>query len=90
MPVRQFDLTDHHDRFVHDALATGRYRDASEVVRAGLRLLEQRENEDEVKLARLRAAIAEGEAALAQGDYEDVGLEDLNGWMKSLHDDTSR
>lgn len=34
-------LTEHLDLFVRSELATGRYRTASEVVRAGLRLLEE-------------------------------------------------
>lgn len=34
-------LTEHLDLFVKSELATGRYRTASEVVRAGLRLLEE-------------------------------------------------
>ena len=36
-------LTEHLDKFVGQQVDTGRYRSASEVVREGLRLLEQRE-----------------------------------------------
>ena len=36
-------LTEHLDKFVGQQVETGRYRSASEVVREGLRLLEQRE-----------------------------------------------
>jgi antitoxin ParD1/3/4 len=52
-------LGDHFMRFLEDQVGTGRYGSASEVVRAGLRLLEERE----AKLAELRALIAEGEAS---------------------------
>jgi antitoxin ParD1/3/4 len=50
-------LGDHFSRFVDRQLAQGRYGSASEVVRAGLRLLE----EHEIKLEALRAALIEGE-----------------------------
>jgi antitoxin ParD1/3/4 len=50
-------LGDHFTRFVEGQLDQGRYGSASEVVRAGLRLLE----EHEVRLATLRAALVEGE-----------------------------
>lgn len=52
-------LGDHFVRFVESKVAEGRYTSASDVVRAGLRLLE----EEEAKLAILRAALAEGEAS---------------------------
>lgn len=50
-------LGDHFSRFVDRQLAQGRYGSASEVIRAGLRLLE----EHEIKLEALRAALIEGE-----------------------------
>jgi antitoxin ParD1/3/4 len=50
-------LGDHFSRFVDQQLAQGRYGSASEVVRAGLRLLE----EYEVKVETLRRALIEGE-----------------------------
>jgi antitoxin ParD1/3/4 len=50
-------LGNHFNEFVERQLEHGRYGSASEVVRAGLRLLE----EHEVKLNALRAALVEGE-----------------------------
>jgi antitoxin ParD1/3/4 len=40
-----FSLGDHFDAFVKEQLASGRYTNASEVIRAGLRLLEEYEDE---------------------------------------------
>ncbi|MDP4024392.1 type II toxin-antitoxin system ParD family antitoxin [Methylobacterium sp. NEAU 140] len=39
----EIDLGPHFDGFVRDQVDSGRFRDATEVVRAGLKLLEQRE-----------------------------------------------
>lgn len=55
-----YTLGNHYETFVRDLLATGRYASASEVVRDGLRLLEERETQREAKLAGLRAAIRAG------------------------------
>ena len=52
-------LGNHFNGFVDRQLEQGRYGSASEVVRAGLRLLE----EHEIKLAALRAALVEGEVS---------------------------
>jgi antitoxin ParD1/3/4 len=85
MPTRNINLTERQDRFVAQVLTSGRYQNASEVVRDGLRLLERREDEDAAKLARLRSALAEADGALANGDFEDVALEDLGGWLNALN-----
>ncbi len=55
-----YTLGNHYETFVRDLLATGRYASASEVVRDGLRLLEDREKQREAKLAALRDAIRDG------------------------------
>ena len=84
MPTRNVNLTDHQDRFVGASLVSGQYQNASEVFRQTLRLLERREARDAVKLARLRAAIAEAELAIERGGYEDVELADLPAWLSAL------
>jgi antitoxin ParD1/3/4 len=63
MPTRNINLTDELDRFVAKKVKTGRFENASEVVRAGLRSLEREEQQYEAKLAALRAAIDEGDAS---------------------------
>jgi len=69
MPTRNVNLTPELDRFVHSRIKSGRYENASEVIRAGLRTLEREEKEYEAKLAALRKAIEEGLASgIATGD----------------------
>jgi antitoxin ParD1/3/4 len=63
VPTRNVNLTEELDRFVAKKVKTGRYENASEVVRAALRTLEREEQENEAKLAVLRAAIDEGDAS---------------------------
>jgi len=55
--VTSFSLGEHFNDFVEAQVKRGRYGNASDVMRAALRLLEERET----KLAALRAALIEGE-----------------------------
>ncbi|MGO9647524.1 conserved hypothetical protein [Candidatus Sulfotelmatobacter sp. SbA7] len=69
MPTRNVNLTTELDRFVLKKVKSGRYENASEVVRAALRTLEREEQQYEAKLVALRAAIDEGDASgVAKGD----------------------
>ena len=62
-PTRNVNLTPELDTFVLSRVESGRYENASEVVRAALRTLEREEREYEAKLALLRTAIDEGDAS---------------------------
>jgi antitoxin ParD1/3/4 len=69
MPTRNVNLTNELDRFVAKRVKAGRYENASEVVRAGLRTLEREEQRHQAKLAALRAAIDEGDdSGIAKGN----------------------
>ena len=66
-------LTDAQDNLVQALAASGRYQNASEMMRAGLRLLEQ----EEARLSEIRVGLLEGLAQakagdLAQGSGEDA------------------
>ncbi len=67
MPTRSIHLTDHQDKFVVEQVSTGRYQDASEVMRASLRLLEQQTREDHEKLSLLRSLAEEAFDQFDQG-----------------------
>jgi antitoxin ParD1/3/4 len=58
-----FSIGEHFNGFIESQVSEGRYSSASDVVRAGLRLLE----EQETKLAALRAALVEGEQSGSSG-----------------------
>lgn len=60
MPTRNVNLTPELDRFIATRVESGLYANASEVMRAALRLLEMEEREYEEKMVALRAAIQEG------------------------------
>jgi antitoxin ParD1/3/4 len=69
MPTRNVNLTEELDHFVRAKVESGRYENASEVIRAALRKLEREEQEYEVKLTALRTAIDEGDASgIVRGD----------------------
>ncbi len=69
MPTRNVNLTKELDRFVLAKVESGRYENASEVIRAALRNLEREEQEFQAKLDKLRSAIDAGESSgVARGD----------------------
>ena len=90
MPTRNINLTEYLDRFVEAVVTTGRYGNASEVVREGLRLLEQREKEDQAKLDWLRKAAAEGFDQIDRGEgVELLSAEDLDKHIDQLGKEAS-
>ena len=65
------------EQFIQNTLKEGRYKNASEIVRAGLRLLEEEEN----RLASLRNSISEG---IASGTAEDFNTNEHLKKLKSI------
>ena len=65
-----YSIGEHFEGFIDDLIKTGRYSTASEVMREGLRLLEEREEHRRVKLEALRAEIQKG---FDSGPAEEVG-----------------
>ena len=67
MPTRNINLTEHFDQFVERQVSSGRYGNASEIVREALRLLEEQEHERKAKLKALRHAAKQGFDEIDQG-----------------------
>jgi antitoxin ParD1/3/4 len=67
MTTKNISLTDHYSELVDNLVASGKYKNASEVVREGLRLLEQRTTEDSRRVELLQQLAAEGFRQLDQG-----------------------
>ncbi|GJL76948.1 MAG TPA: type II toxin-antitoxin system ParD family antitoxin [Nitrosomonas nitrosa] len=80
MPVQKntsVTLGEHFEKFLAHQIETGRYGSASEAIRAGLRLLEERE----AKLEALRRALIEGE----QSSTADYSLQNVLDELESEH-----
>ncbi len=92
MPTRNVVLTERHQKVIDRLVRSGRYQNASEVLREGLRLVEQRETENAVKLRALREAARRGEAA----DYSSFGsFDELERYLEDvtegvIHDEAGR
>lgn len=70
------NLGDHFTGFIAELTNSGRYKNASEAVREGLRLLEERETEYQTKLANLRQMLIEGEeSGESESSIEDIWQE---------------
>jgi len=67
-------LTSHLEEFIDEQVKAGRYQTASEVVRDGLRLLEERLRTNEAKFSMLREAITEG---LASGPADELDIDQV-------------
>lgn len=67
MPTRNVVLTEHQATFVESLVASGRYQNASEVLREGLRMIEWRETETAARLAALQEAVRIGSADIDAG-----------------------
>lgn len=84
MPTRNVVLTNHHEAVIDSLIRSGRYQNASEVLREGLRLVERREAEEAAKLTALREAASQGFADLEQGRYRDIGDDELDDYIARL------
>jgi antitoxin ParD1/3/4 len=69
MPTRNVVLTESQALWVEQLVSSGRYQNASEVLRDGLRLIQDREEARAAKLSALRAAVAVGMEDIEAGRY---------------------
>jgi antitoxin ParD1/3/4 len=84
MPTRNINLTDYFDRFIAENVESGRYKNASEVVRDALRELEQRQRRHAQKRGRLRDAVQAGIDAAERGDYVELNEDEIGPYLAEL------
>lgn len=84
MPTRNVVLTQHQQQVIESLVEAGRYQNASEVLREGLRLVERREAEDAARLVALRTAAGLGFDDLDAGRHTDVAEADLADYVAGL------
>lgn len=85
MPTRNVLLTKHQEKLIKNLVGSGRYQNASEILREGLRLVEQREAEDAAKLEVLRKAAGAGFGALDRGEFREFdSIDDLQAYLNDL------
>lgn len=87
MPTRNVVLTDRQAKFVEKMVSSGRYQNASEVMREGLRLIEQQEAENAAKLKALRAAVQLGIDDIEAG--RGIPFESFDAMEKYLRETTA-
>jgi antitoxin ParD1/3/4 len=81
MLTRNVVLTDRHEKIVAELVSSGRYQNASEVLREGLRLVEAREA---AKLKGLQEAAQLGFADLDAGRYREIDDNDVKAVIEAL------
>ena len=64
--MREIELTERHERFIETLISDGRFADASEVIMAGLRLVELRDAEDRARIDSLRSGVYSAAAGAVQ------------------------
>ena len=84
MPTRNISLTAEQDAFVERVVRAGEYQNASEAVRDALRVLQQRRQEDALKLKALRIHIQAGIDALERGDLIEIDDSSLGDFLEGL------
>lgn len=88
MPTRNVVLTDHQESLIGALVDSGRYQNASEVLREGLRMLEQREAEDAARLDALRRAVDIGRCDIDQGRFDVLsGPEEIAAYLDEVEAD---
>ncbi len=84
MPTRNVVLSEHQHELVETLVQSGRYQNASEVLREGLRLIEERDRLEEAKLNALKQAARHGWADISAGRYADVADDQLEDFVGQL------
>ena len=88
MPTRNVVLTEHQAELVERLVSSGKYQNASEVLREGLRLVERQEQEARARLKALREAAQVGIADIEAGRYRTFASpRELRGHVDALREE---
>lgn len=90
MATRNIVLTDHLSQVVDRLVASGRYQNASEVLRAGLRMVEELESTYTTKMKDLRAAIDAGEQDVGTGKTRSFSADEFATYLSGRAEQITR
>ncbi len=77
MASRNISLTDHHDDLIEAKIRAGEYANASEVVREGLRLIQERDQELAARVDAIKSRVAVGLEQAARGDFVEGATDEI-------------
>lgn len=85
MPTHRVVLTDHQESLIARLVREGRYQSASDVLEAGLRLVEQAETAHSARIEAFREAALAGIASIERGEFHEFAtVEELRAWIDEL------
>lgn len=88
LPTRNVVLTPHQEKLIETLVSSGRYQNASEVLREGLRLVEARDAEHKAKLKALREAVRLGIDDIESGRFREFeSFDRLDAYLQKLSKD---
>lgn len=77
MASRNISLTDHHDALIEAKIQAGEYANASEVVREGLRLIQERDQELAARIDAIKSRVAVGLEQAARGEFVEGSVDQI-------------
>jgi antitoxin ParD1/3/4 len=85
MPTRNVVITDRQAKLIDTLVSSGHYQNASEVLRDGLRLIEERAAEHKAKLKALRDAVQVGIDDMEAGRYQTfASFEEMETFLREI------
>ncbi len=84
MPTQNVNLPPHFKKFVEKNVRDGRFGNVSEVVRAGLRLLEHEQAVQKLKIQRLRESAKSGIDDVAAGRFKDLSASEVSSHLEKI------
>jgi len=88
MPTRNVVLTADQEKMIDRLVRSGRYQNASEVLRQGLRLVQEREADYQARLKIIRAEMQKGIDAFQAGDFVELeGTDAIKAYLKSIREE---